>query len=108
MGDDDMGTPELSDFYKLFMTWFKNEKPVTNGFIEPPSPEERAEMTMLSPEALRENLVIGTPREVIERLKYAESLGYDQYAIWIDSGMSTERKRASLRRFIDEVMPAFA
>ena len=28
-------------------------------------------------------------------------------AFWIDSGMSAERKRASLARFIDDVMPAF-
>jgi hypothetical protein len=44
---------------------------------------------------------------VIERLKRYESLGYDQYAFWIDNGMSFERKRRSLRLFIDEVMPAF-
>ena len=27
--------------------------------------------------------------------------------MWIDTGMSFERKRQSLQRFIDDVMPAF-
>jgi hypothetical protein len=34
--------------------------------------------------------------------------GYVEYAMWIDTGMSFERKKASLERFIAEVMPAFA
>ncbi|MEO1365392.1 MAG: LLM class flavin-dependent oxidoreductase, partial [Pseudomonadota bacterium] len=36
-----------------------------------------------------------------------EDLGYDEFSFWIDSGMSAERKRASLSRFIDDVMPRF-
>ena len=63
-------------------------------------------MTMYAPEALRDALVIGTPDTVIERLQHYESLGYDQYSLWIDNGMSFESKRKSLRLFIDEVMPA--
>ena len=56
---------------------------------------------------MRENLAIGQPAELIERLKRYEDLGYDEYALWMDSGMSAVRKRESLRRFVDEVMPAF-
>lgn len=37
-----------------------------------------------------------------------EQLAAEEIALWIDSGMSFGRKRASLRRFIDDVMPAFA
>ena len=44
---------------------------------------------------------------MIERLKYYQGLGYDQYSLWIDSGMTQAEKRQSLRLFIDEVMPAF-
>ena len=40
--------------------------------------------------------------------KVYEALGYDEYSLWIDTGMSFERKRASLQRFIEQVMPAFA
>ena len=98
---------DLSRFYGLFATWFKNEKPIRQGFIEPPADEELAAMKMYAPEVLRDALVIGTPDTVIERLQRYESLGYDQYSLWIDNGMSFESKRKSLRLFIDEVMPAF-
>ena len=57
---------------------------------------------------LRENMPIGTADEVIKRLKVYEDLGYDEYSFWIDTGMSFERKKASLERFIRDVMPAFA
>ena len=49
----------------------------------------------------------GVP-EVIEKLRRIEALGYDEFSLWIDSGMSFARKRASLERFIADVMPAFA
>ncbi len=65
-------------------------------------------MPMYAAEVLREALVIGTPETVIERLKGYGSMGYDQYSLWIDNGMSFEKKRKSLRLFVDEVMPAFA
>jgi GNAT superfamily N-acetyltransferase len=57
---------------------------------------------------MQRDLTIGTAREVIDQIKRYEDLGYDEYAFWIDSGMDFERKRASLSRFIDDVMPAFA
>ena len=64
-------------------------------------------MTLFSPAVMRENMAIGSASQVIERLERYRDLGYDEYAYWIDSGMSIERKRSSLARFIDEVMPAF-
>ena len=42
-----------------------------------------------------------------EQLPY-EAMGYDEFSFWIDSGMSFGRKKASLERFIRDVMPAFA
>lgn len=98
---------DLSRYYGLFATWFRNEKPVRQGFIEPPDDEELAAMSMYDPEVLREALVIGTPDTVIERLRRYEAMGYDQYSLWIDNGMPFEAKRKSLQLFIDEVMPAF-
>ena len=61
-----------------------------------------------SAEAMERDLVIAEPAGVIERIKKYEALGYDEYSFWIDSSMSFERKKASLERFIKEVMPAFA
>jgi len=97
----------LSQFYCYFGAWFKNERPVSQGLIQRLTPEEMSAVEMYSPENMRENLNIGTVVEVIDKLKRFEDLGYDEYSLWIDSGMSYEQKYASLSRFIDEVMPAF-
>jgi flavin-dependent trigonelline monooxygenase, oxygenase component len=99
---------ELSVYYNYFFAWFKNERPVRQGLIERLSPEELAANAMISPQAMRSNNVVGTPDEVIARVKAYEAMGYDEFSFWIDTGMSFERKRASLERFIAHVMPAFA
>ena len=63
---------------------------------------------MISPEVMRKNNVVGDAATVIDRLKAYEAMGYDEYSFWIDTGMSFARKKASLERFIADVMPAFA
>lgn len=98
---------DISRFYCHFGAWFKNERPVSQGVIARLSQEEMDKMEMFAPAAMRANNVIGTPDHVTDRLKTYEALGYDQYSFWIDSGMSHEKKKASLQRFVDEVMPAF-
>jgi alkanesulfonate monooxygenase SsuD/methylene tetrahydromethanopterin reductase-like flavin-dependent oxidoreductase (luciferase family) len=99
---------DLSRFYCYFGAWFKNERPVRQGFIEALSAADMAAMPNYAPEVMRKNLIIGQPDEVIARLKGYEALGYDQYSVWIDSGLSHERKKKSLELFVREVMPAFA
>ncbi|MDL4915165.1 MAG: LLM class flavin-dependent oxidoreductase [Enterobacterales bacterium endosymbiont of Blomia tropicalis] len=98
---------ELNRFYNYFGAWFKNERPVSQGLIQPLTDEEMAANTYYSAAAMRKNLAIGTANEIITRLKHYEALGYDEFALWIDSGMTFERKKASLMRFINQVMPEF-
>ena len=98
---------ELSVYYNYFFAWFKNERPIHQGLIQTLSEEEMAANKNLSPEVMAANLPLGTAGEVIGRLKTFEALGYDEYSLWIDTGMSFARKKASLERFINEVMPAF-
>lgn len=105
--DAHQAAEELNRFYNYFGAWFKNERPVSQGLIQPLSDEEIAASTCYSAADMRKNLAIGTPDEVIARLKKYEALGYDEFALWIDSGMSFERKKASLTRFIQQVMPEF-
>jgi alkanesulfonate monooxygenase SsuD/methylene tetrahydromethanopterin reductase-like flavin-dependent oxidoreductase (luciferase family) len=62
---------------------------------------------MISADKLARDLTVGTEAEVIDRIKRYEDLGYDEFAFWIDSGMSSDRKKESLARFINDVMPAF-
>ena len=99
---------QLSRFYCYFGAWFQNRRDVRQGLIDPLSEAELAANTMMSPQNMRRDLTIGTAQEVIDRIKRYEDLGYDEYSFWIDSGMDFERKRASLARFIDDVMPAFS
>jgi alkanesulfonate monooxygenase SsuD/methylene tetrahydromethanopterin reductase-like flavin-dependent oxidoreductase (luciferase family) len=102
------GAQDLQRFYAYFGKWARRERPVQQGFMEPVSSEELAAASQYAPGKLRENLVIGTPEQVVQRLKRYEAMGYDQYSLWLDSHMDFERKRRSLQLFIDQVMPAFA
>ena len=99
---------EMSVYYNYFFAWFKNEKPIHQGLIERISAEDIAANAMLSGDVMRRNNVVGNADHVIARLKAYEAMGYDEYSFWIDTGMSFERKKASLERFIADVMPAFA
>ncbi|MDF2097442.1 LLM class flavin-dependent oxidoreductase [Aquibaculum arenosum] len=106
--DAQQGADEINRFYNYFGAWFKNERPVSQGLVAPLSEEEIAAHPFLSPETMRRNNIIGEAGEVVERLKHYEALGYDEFAFWIDSGMTFGRKRASLERFLHNVMPHFA
>jgi alkanesulfonate monooxygenase SsuD/methylene tetrahydromethanopterin reductase-like flavin-dependent oxidoreductase (luciferase family) len=106
--DVEMAAKELNRFYCYFGAWFKNEREVTQGLIAPLTDAEIAAHPFYSPEAMKRDLVIAEADEVIARLQKYQQLGYDEYAFWIDSSMSFERKKASLERFIADVMPAFS
>ena len=95
-------------FYNYFGAWFKNEKPISMGLIEKITPDEAAKHPFYSPEAMRRNQIVGEAPEVIARIQSYKDLGYDEFSFWIDSGMSFERKKASLERFIRDVVPAFS
>lgn len=105
--DAKRGAQEMNTFYNYFGAWFKNERTVSNGLIEMLTNDEIEAHPIYSAEAMRKNQIIGEPAEVIARLKDYEAMGYDEFSFWIDSGMSFERKKASLQRFIRHVMPAF-
>ncbi len=99
---------DLSRYYALFGAWFANKRPVEQGIMAPLTAAERAAAPQYGPEAIARNLVVGEPDAVIARLKGYEALGYDQFAIWIDSGIAHVRKWKSLDLFVRNVLPAFA
>ncbi|MCC4619368.1 LLM class flavin-dependent oxidoreductase [Xanthomonas cassavae CFBP 4642] len=105
--DAQLAADEINVFYNYFGAWFMNKREISQGLIAPLSEEEIAAHPMYSAQAMRRNNVIGEPAEVIARLKAYEAMGFDEYAFWIDTGMSFERKKASLLRMIHDVMPAF-
>lgn len=99
---------ELSRFYNYFSAWFQNKRAVKQGHIEALTNDEIQANQLMCAENMQRDLTIGTAKQVIEKIKRYEELGYDEYSFWIDSGMSFDRKYNSLRRFIDDVMPAFS
>lgn len=106
--DAQLAAEEINKFYCNFGAWFKNERSVSQGLIEPLSDDDIAAHPFYSAEAMLRDNVIATPGDAVARIKTYAEMGYDEYAFWIDSGMSFERKKASLERFINNVMPAFA
>ncbi|MEL7542778.1 MAG: LLM class flavin-dependent oxidoreductase [Pseudomonadota bacterium] len=98
---------DLSRFYAYFGTWFKNQRPIEMANLLPLSDEEVSEMEMYAPEKMRSNHVVGKPRDVIDRLKRCEDQGFDEYAVWLDAGMTFENRKRNLQLFIDHVLPAF-
>ena len=97
----------ISKFYRTFSAWaFGKEAPV-NGFLDPQPLEKFKDRPEFELESIHKSAMIGTPDEVIPRIKDYEAMGYDEYAYWIDNAMSFEEKRDSLKRFIDQVVPAF-
>lgn len=98
---------DLRRFYCYFAAWFKNDRPVTQALIQELTEDEMTAMPQYAVGKMLENTVTGTPDRVIARLKAYEALGYDEFSLWIDSMMPAARKKASLQRFIDDVLPAF-
>ncbi|MFO1143225.1 MAG: LLM class flavin-dependent oxidoreductase [Amaricoccus sp.] len=105
--DIERAAKEISVYYNYFFAWFKNERETSQGLMSTLS-EEDLKNPMISPEVMLTNNVVGDAAAVINRLKVYEAMGYDEYSFWIDTGMSFERKKDSLERFIADVMPAFA
>ena len=105
--DEEHAIQALTRFYCYFGAWFQNQRPVLQGAIQPLTKQEIAENKMINPESIADDLTVGTVSKVVDRIKRYEDMGYDEFSFWIDSGLSGHRKKNSLARFINEVMPAF-
>ncbi|TAL82123.1 MAG: LLM class flavin-dependent oxidoreductase [Candidimonas sp.] len=95
---------QLSQFENLF----KNLDDVVNGFpkqIPLDTLENRAEY---DPKTLSENLMFGTPDQIIERLKGYEERGVDSFVYYASLGLGLAEQKRSMELFCKEVVPAFA
>ena len=61
----------------------------------------------LSPDELRESLLVCTASEMIDRLKAYEELGVDELIMNGNIGHGNEELLEALERFAGEVMPFF-
>ena len=111
IGDSDediqKGSVAVSKFYNNFGAWFKNDRAVVQGTLDPLTQAELDSNTMCSPQEMLKNQNIGNLQDVIDNVKRYEDLGFDEYSIWIDSHLSIEDKKVFLDRFISDVMPRF-
>lgn len=87
---------------RQFSNLFNSDGDVRGGWVQP---VEATDVRSL--EELTENQVYGTPDEVIGKLKKYEAAGTDVFLYGASWGLPHELELASLRRFVDEVVPAF-
>ncbi len=90
-----------------FENLFKNLGDVKNGFPKAVDFSELENRTEYDPEMLHENLMFGTPDEVIKKLKLYEALGVDEFVFYTATGQAHNEQKQSLKLFCDEVIPAF-
>jgi alkanesulfonate monooxygenase SsuD/methylene tetrahydromethanopterin reductase-like flavin-dependent oxidoreductase (luciferase family) len=59
------------------------------------------------PTTLSENLMFGTPDEVVAKLRRYEDLGVDEFVYYASLGLGLAEQKRSMELFCNEVMPAF-
>jgi flavin-dependent trigonelline monooxygenase, oxygenase component len=90
-----------------FENLFKQLGSVDNGFAESIDVDALTHRDEYKPSMLRENLMFGTPDEVVGKLRQYEAVGVD-FMYCASYGAPIADQKRSLKLFIDEVMPAFA
>ncbi len=95
---------QLSQFENLF----KNLGEVENGFPKAIDFADLENRDQYDPKMLHDNLMFGTPEQVIAKLKLYDQLGVDEFTYYASLGLGQAEQKRSLELFINEVMPAFA
>ncbi|MGO4174584.1 LLM class flavin-dependent oxidoreductase [Bosea sp. TAF32] len=96
------------DYGGYFENLMQNSGAVRNGFPEAIPFETIANRDNYNPQAVRDNLMFGTPDEIIRKLQVYEDAGVDQFALGLSFNLPFALQMKTLRLFIDEVMPHFA
>ena len=86
---------------------FKNLGDVKDGFPKEIALKELENREEYNPTMLEENLLFGTPGEVIKKLKRYEDLGVDNFIYYASMGLDHGSQKKSLELFCEEVLPAF-
>ena len=91
-----------------FENLFKNLGDVENGFAAGVELADLANRDEYNPKMLHENLMFGTPEEIIRKLRLYEEQDVDHFTYYASLGLGQKEQKRSLELFIKEVMPAFA
>jgi alkanesulfonate monooxygenase SsuD/methylene tetrahydromethanopterin reductase-like flavin-dependent oxidoreductase (luciferase family) len=81
---------------------------VDNGFPKAIAFSELENRDEYDPRMLHENLMFGTPEEIVAKLGLYAALGVDHFTYYSSLGLGFKEQKRSLALFIEEVMPAFA
>jgi flavin-dependent trigonelline monooxygenase, oxygenase component len=95
------------DYGRHFENLFKNIGVVRNGFPEPVDVAVIANRNEYEPTFIRENMMFGTPEEVIRKIEFYRACGVDNYCYGASFGLPFQVQRRSLELFITKVMPHF-
>ena len=91
-----------------FENLFRNLGDVHNGFPKQIPLAELTDREQYNADMLEENLMFGSPEEVIAKLKRYEALGVDDFIYYASLGLGHKEQKRSLELFCNEVMPAFS
>jgi len=97
----------LMEYGTRFENLYRNLGDVHDGFPTQVSFDEVANKEDYTEEALMENLTIGTPDQVIEKLRAYEDLGIDFFGYGSSYGLPHDVAQRSVKLFSSEVIPAF-
>ena len=95
---------QMSQFENLF----KNLGDVENGFPRAIPLDQVANSDDYEPTTLSENLMFGTPDEVVAKLRRYEALGVDEFIYYASLGLGLPEQKRSMELFCNEVVPAFS
>lgn len=98
----------LRDNARYFEALFSDVGGVHTGYPEPADLAKLDDKDDYTPEAVWENHVFGTPKEVVEKLRRYEAAGVDTFLYGAGWKLPHEQRKRSLELFISDVMPAFA
>lgn len=93
---------------RVFEGLFQNKTEVINGFPQPIELNDTDTDSDFSPEKIRDNMMFGTPEEVVEKLRQYEAVGVDIFCYNSTFGLPHDFEMQSLELFATEVMPRFA
>ncbi len=71
-------------------------------------PEKLVGNFRYDPDTLEENLIFGSPTQVVDKLKMYEGIGVDSFMYYASMGMDMDQQKRSLRLFIEKVVPHFS
>ena len=91
-----------------FENLFRNIGGVSNGFPKQIPLAELANRDEYNADMLEENLLFGTPDQVIGKLQRYQDLGVEDFIYYASMGLGMDAQKKSLKLFCDEVMPALA